>query len=163
MSKHYKKLFLLLIPACSGFCLALALGSAEQPIELCHLCQNKALVKAAILAGREHPEDPNLPDQFDPNYVQASLLYAGYPPEYVNTSPVLGPPWHLDMKLEFKSIIAEGDMVSVIVTWGDQWGVSNFHLYFQQGTYRIANGKIVEGWISRFTLIAFQNHLPFLE
>ncbi len=286
MSKHYKKLLLILIPACAGFCLALALGSAEEPSELTQerinhalvrlaldaLCSqdvdrvneyfnpdylhvpprrflqstgylsleetislfsrfdnrpsdtylhwrihriiaegnsvvvffdvtysrypsysfgsipyfvtlscevwrfaiidgkirygwsfsddtpheenNKALVREAILAFDEDPWDANLPEQFDPNYVQHSLItgwgerpiphFSGcYYSDNFNPKPVT-----------FRSIIAEGDMVSVRLQWS-YWShpeplVNEY--YAELAIYRIANGKIVEGWQLRTSM-----------
>jgi len=68
MSKHYKKLVLILLSACAGFCFALALGSAEQPSQLTQEEQNKNFVRSALrslfwITGYE----TNF--YFDPNYV----------------------------------------------------------------------------------------------
>lgn len=192
MSKHYKKLILLLIPACAGFCLALALGSAEEdpvvcnecivriyleewgrdyysdrgpmnpydwgpvevidflsgPCESCRLEDNKALVKDAILAFDEDPYDANLPEQYDPNYVQHSPN-TPYGPgfDYRPTGPLM-PESFFDKPFTFEHIIAQGDMVAVRVSW-DYYNSSVTWLYPSQfATYRIANGKIVEAWIS---------------
>ncbi len=148
MSKHYKKLILILIPACAGFCLALALGSAEQPTELCQLCQNKALVKQSIL----DLTDPNwyviLPLQFDPNYVE-HVRTKWYDPavgDEMNTFPYWLGHWRWILKFDF--IIAEGDMVAVLYTWkGGGWDDIN-PTEIDMALYRIANGKIVEGWMA---------------
>ncbi len=141
MSKHYTKLLLLLIPLPVWFFLSLAVGSAEEPCELCHLCQNKALVKAAILAFDEDPYDANLPEQFDPNYVQwdADSTFAEGP-----TPHHIGP-------VAFESIISEGDMVAVRLSWntGPLLGVPGIvTTYTELAIYRIAGGKIVEGWVA---------------
>lgn len=147
MSKHYKKLILLLIPACAGFCLALALGSAEEPPELCHLCQNKALVRDAILACGDDPYAANLPEQFDPNYIQLS------PWSFLDNAIVPLQPYEFALRHTsengywFKHIIAEGDMVAVLSAYATPDDVAYGVTTLQFGIFRISNGKILWAWI----------------
>lgn len=149
MSSYYKKLLLILIPACVGFCLALALGSADEPTELCQLCQNKAIVREAILAFGANPQDANVPDLFDPNYVQH--IYPYEPPGYDPPPEQMG--WYLtpyhNWGLRFKFIIAEGDMVCVLASEECDAGWPATYFIHQMAIFRIANGKIVEGWFVR--------------
>lgn len=165
MTKYYKKLLLVLFSLSVGFCLALALGSAEETSEPCQLCQNKALVKEAILALDEYPWWGNPPDLYDPNYVQHSL---DMPSIWIPTPHPYGSfdgGMILKEPVTFDSIIAEGDMVSVCLSysldsiyspWFDVIGM-------ELATYRISGGKIVEGWVVRSENYIHPDHNPFVE
>jgi len=148
MTKYYKKLLLLLIPLPVGFCLALALGSAEKTSELTQEEQNKALVRQAILAFNEDPNDHTLPEFYDPNYLQYG------PTTDWREKPI--PHYSRGHELEgrvisytpvtFEDIIAEDDMVAVRLSW-DFWDVDNltFEYHTEIAIYRISGGKIVKG------------------
>lgn len=121
-----------------------------------HEENNKALVKEAILALHVDPYNPNLPEQFDPKFVQygpnPELIHPGDP----FWSGVLAPYRFGGQTFTFEDVIAEGDLISVRVSWVLSTrlpsGEPSETDIYQMGTYRIANGKIVEAWIS----------LPFL-
>ncbi len=146
MSKHYKKLILLLIPACAGFCLALTLGSAEEPSELCHLCQNKALVLRAIDAMKAQNFDV-IDELFgDYCYYLFGCLYewgfdAG--PDYEEWMD-FGP--YGPVEAHVSDIIAEGDIVVVRYDWSLRGSSGGGFCYRDIRMYRIAYGKIVQVW-----------------
>lgn len=114
--------------------------------------RNKALVKKAILAYNEDPRDPNLSDFVDPNYVQHGFFPDPfYDIPYLHFGDELAEyPFYeqINWPVEFDFIIAEGDMVSVRILWRfnrfDHWA----DIYSQFAAFRIANGKIVEGWVT---------------
>ena len=107
---------------------------------------NKALVKEAILAFDEDPFDANLPDLFDPNYVQYgpySFSTKAPLPHFsgINIDGVLFPE-----PVIFDSIIAEGDIVSVRLSYEEH----NRFAFVELASYRIYQGKIVEGWLATY-------------
>ncbi len=150
MSKHYKKFILLVIPACVGFCLALALGWAEESSEFTQEEFNKALVKEAILAFDEDPYDKTLPELFDPNYVQYGPSTPFHQTPRPHFSGIFDAGQFITEPVTFDSIIAEGDMVSVclIYTIGGFIFYDPDFVFMELAIYRISRGKIVEGWVS---------------
>ena len=151
MSRHYKKLLLLLIPLPVGFCLALALGSAEKPSELTQEEQNKVLVRQAILAFDEDPNDHTLPEFYDPNYLQYGPTTGGQEktiPHYSRGHELEGRVIRYT-PVTFEDIIAEDDMVAVRLEW-DFWDIDNLIIEYHTeiAIYRISGGKIVEGQLA---------------
>lgn len=149
MSKHYTKLLLLLILLPVWFFLSLALGSAEEPTELCQLCQNKALVKKSFnsLACGDVEQWYEF---FDPNYIHH------FHSEYATTLEQVALMYSYDLNSGYQQspypvvedIIAEGDKVVVyVIRMGDMedW-------FKEIWILRIANGQIVEGWSAQEVL-----------
>lgn len=116
-----------------------------------HEKNNEALVKEAILAFDEDPYDANLPDLFDPNYIQ---IGPGYTEFYSYGSPHHSGRYidgvFVPEPVTFDSIIVEGDMVAVHLSYNDQYSDEphSFRYYMELALYRISRGKIVEGWVS---------------
>lgn len=112
--------------------------------------KNKTLVREAILAFDEDPYDANLPEQFDPNYVQhgPDTFPQEVPRPHNAITEWLG--GFIPTSVIFHYIIAEGDMVSVLFFYsyeGLDWPAPETYC-MELATYRIAGGKIVEGWIA---------------
>jgi predicted SnoaL-like aldol condensation-catalyzing enzyme len=110
----------------------------------------KALVREAILAFDEDPYDANLPEQFDPNYVQYGPTYASpeipYPHGFLED---FGGGYAV-IPVTFESIIAQGGMVSVRLSYDTIYPSQNDATgnAVELATYLIADGKIVEGWVA---------------
>jgi len=156
MSKHYKKMALILIPACAGFCLALALGSAEEPSEFMQEELNKDLVHDALYALKA--QDVNcINELFDTNYIhhlpftEPPLTLDEMISRYYGDIPILCGNW---VEPWIKETIVEGDKVVVhfvrefwLKHFPRSWLDSSIHvLSSEMWVLRIAGGKIVEGW-----------------
>ena len=151
MSKHYKKLLLLLPLLPVWFFLSLAFGSSEQTSELTQEEQNKVLVRSAILAFDKDPNDHTLPEHFDPNYLQYG------PTTESQEKPI--PHYSRGHELEgreirytpviFKEIIAEDDMVAVRIEW-DFWDIDNLIIEYHSeiAIYSISGAKIIKGQLA---------------
>ncbi len=112
----------------------------------------EALVKEAILAVAADPNASNLPVQYDSNYEQRGpYLSLGQRP-----LPHLFGPSSLDDPLGynilFEHIIAEGDMVAVLVYWSeadrDEVDSGFAAVYMQIAIYEISDAKIVRGFLA---------------
>ena len=149
-----KKLLLILTPLPVWFFLSLAFGSAGEPPDLCHLCRKKALVRQVIEAQGSQWE--SVEGLYDPNYIHHDLtwplhVFSQFSVHFYSVNPELIP----EVETIVEHIIAEGDKVSVCFLWwnvdrgrhdvgyvdGDDWP-----FYTEMWIFRIANGKLVEGW-----------------
>lgn len=148
MKTCYKKMLHLLIPLLAMFFLAFALGSDEEAPAMCQLCQNKALVKEAIWALNEDPNNYEyFPELFhlghyDPNSMLLEGYYeAQYWDEWMYVKYGVGP-------IRFKSIIAEGDMVAVHLEWFVLHQEPDSPPHHQLAIFRIADGNLVESCVA---------------
>jgi len=131
-----------------GFGLALALGSSS---DLTQEEQNKLIVRQAILAFDNDPNDHTLPEFYDPNYLQYGPTTGGYEkpiPHYSRGHGLEG----RDIRyspVKFEDIIAEDDKVVVRLEW-EFWDVDNLLIenYTEIAIYNIADGKIIEGQLA---------------
>lgn len=156
MSKHYKKLILLLIPLSVGFFLALALGSAEEPSELSQEEKNKHLVMDAI--GALYLQDVNQVNElFDPNYIHH------LPAKHTHFTLYETISWFhrfddtfddIRIRVNTRSFIAEGYRV-VVLFHRDVYdsGVTAAGVHYDVTLFsseiwilHIANGKVFESW-----------------
>jgi len=137
-----------LLPLWMGF----ASVTVNRPCESCRHEQNKALVKEAILAWSEDPYYANLPEQFDPNYVQYGPhpYYPEHPQSRIYIDDDVSPSMLGELRID--SIIAEGDMVVIRLTWLDAY-IEGAEMYTQICIFRICRNKIVEGHIASTTIL----------
>ena len=146
MSRSDKKLLFVLIALIVCFILNLTIKPLKRPSDFAQRCKNKKLVFDAILAFNEDPYDLTLPEQYDPNYVQYRLG---------TLKPVVPTPafyW-----ANGTSGFQERTLINSVFMAEDSF-VAVFHFQAVPGSsqctnrctefalYRIANGKIVEGW-----------------
>ena len=146
MSKYDKKLFLILIALIVIFILILTTKPSKRPSDFVQCYKNKKLVYDAILAFNEDPYVPNLPVQYDPNFVQYRL----YSQKPVSPTPSFYlPNGSCDMlsgTLINTIIMAEGSMVAVFQYEPVPGSSQCTNRCNEFSLYRIANDKIVEGW-----------------
>jgi len=146
MSKYDKKLLLVLIALIVILILTLTIKPSKRPSDFVQRYKNKKLVADAIIAFNEDPYAPNMPVQYDPNFVQYRL-HSQKPAS--STPSFYLPNGSCDMlsgTFINTIIMAEYSMVAVFrydaVTDSSQ-GTSR---YMEFSLYRIANDKIVECW-----------------
>ncbi len=154
MSKYDKKLFFILIALIVILILILTIKPSKRPSVFVQRYKNRSLVKDAILAFNADPFDLNLPEQYDPNYVQYRLG---------TLKPVVPTPafyWAKGMSdlqgnTRVNSVImAEGSFVAVFHFQAVPGSSQGTDRYTEFALYRIVNDKIVEGWISRAMISA---------
>jgi len=130
------------------FILNLTIKPSKRPSDFVQRYKNKKLVADAIIAFKEDPYAPNLPVQYDPNFVQYRL----YSQKPVSPTPSFYlPNGSCDMlsgTLINTIIIAEGSMVAVFQYEPVTESSQGTNRYTEFSLYRIANDKIVEGWSS---------------
>jgi predicted SnoaL-like aldol condensation-catalyzing enzyme len=146
MSKYDKKLLLILIALIVILILTLTIKPSKRPSDFVQRYKNKKLVADAILAFNEDPYDANLPKQFDPNYLQYRL---GTLKPVVPTPCFYGKPIFSDLQgstLINSVIMAEDSKVVVFHFQVLPESSQGTDRYTEFAIYRIANGKIVEGW-----------------
>ena len=146
MSKYDKKLFLILIALIVIFILILTTKPSKRPSDFVQRYNNKKLVYDAILAFNEDPYAPNLPVQYDPNFVQYRL----YSQKPVSPTPSFYlPNGSCDMlsgTLINTIFLAEDSFVAVFRFQVVPGSSQCTNRYTEFSLYRIANDKIVEGW-----------------
>jgi len=146
MSKYDKKMLLILIALIVILILTLTIKPSKRPSDFVQRYKNKKLVADAIIAFNEDPYAPNLPVQYDPNFVQYRL----YSQKPVSPTPSFYlPNGSCDMlsgTLINTIIMAEGSFVAVFRFQAVPESSPGTNLYTKFFLYRIANDKIVKGW-----------------
>jgi len=148
MSKYDKKLFLILIALIVIFILILTIKPSKRPSDFVQRYKNKKLVADAIIAFNEDPYAPNLPVQYDPNFVQYRLY--SQKPVFPTPSFYLanGTSDMLAGTLINTIFLAEDSFVAVFRFQVVPESSPGTNLYNEFALYRIANDKIVEGWFA---------------
>jgi hypothetical protein len=146
MSRHDKKLLFVLIALLVCFILILTIKPSKRPSDFVQRYKNKKLVADAILAFNEDPYDLTLPEQYDPNYVQYRLgtLKPVVPtPAFYWANGTSG----FQERTLIKSVfMAEDSFVAVFHFQAVPGSSQGTNRCTEFALYRIANGKIVEGW-----------------
>ena len=163
MSGHDKKLLVILIALLVCFILKLTIDSSNRPSEFIQRHKNKTLVLNAIVAFNSDPYDSNLPEQYDPNYVQYGL---DTKKTEVPTPRFYGRSSQLSLEKSIRNtgyIMAEGNLVFVLHSWIEPVSSFGSVRYSAFSIYRIDNDKIVEGWTAPAMISADVLQLPFWE
>ncbi len=148
MSRHDKILLFILIAILVCFILNLTIKPSKRPSDFVQRYKNKSLVKDAILAFNADSFDSNLPEQYDPNYVQYRL---GTLKPVVPTPPFYWANGMSDLQGNTRVtsvIMAEGSFVAGFHFKAVPGSSQGTRICAEFALYRIVNGKIVEGWTS---------------